>query len=120
MAKMCDICGVRPATVRAQVTTSDGETKVLNLCELDYRRLTRQQRSSSPLESLFGGRGSLFDDFFADDFFGGNPLAGGRGRSEEAPEAGDEGSAAPTRSGRGRARGRGAAAGVAERLSEHA
>ena len=59
MAKLCDICGVRPATVRAQVTTSDGGSQVLDLCEVDYNRLARQQRSSSPLESLFGSRGSL-------------------------------------------------------------
>ena len=64
MAKMCDICGVRPATVRARVTSSDGQSEVLDLCEVDYRRLARQQRSRSPMESLFGGRGSLFDDFF--------------------------------------------------------
>jgi hypothetical protein len=24
MAKLCDLCGVRPATVRARVTTADG------------------------------------------------------------------------------------------------
>src|SRR4051794_12355430 len=69
MAKMCDICGVRPATVRARVTSSDGQSEVLELCEVDYRRLARQQRSRSPMESLFGGRGSLFDDFLGDEFF---------------------------------------------------
>src|SRR4051794_27955405 len=86
MAKLCDICGVRPATVRAQVTTSDGESQVLDLCEVDYNRLARQQRSSSPLESLFGGRGSLFDDLFRDEFFGGggSPLAE-RGASSGTP-----------------------------------
>jgi ATP-dependent Clp protease ATP-binding subunit ClpC len=79
MAKRCDICGIRPATVRAQVTTSDGDTQVLDLCEVDYRRLARQQRQSSPLESLFGGRGGLFEDFFGDDFFG--------SRSSRGPDA---------------------------------
>ena len=69
MAKRCDICGIRPATVRAQVTTSDGDTQVLDLCEVDYRRLARQQRQSSPLASLFGGRGGLVEDFFGDDLF---------------------------------------------------
>ena len=35
-----------------------------------YRRLAaRQQQSSSPLESLFGRRGSLFDDFVGDGLF---------------------------------------------------
>ena len=72
MAELCDLCGVRPATVRARVTRN-GDSETLNLCEVDYRRLAAQQRSSSPLESLFGGRGSLFDDFFGDTggFFGG-------------------------------------------------
>src|SRR3954451_632811 len=88
MAKMCDICGIRPATVRARVTTGDGESEVLDLCEVDYRRLARQQRSSSPMESLFGGRSSLFDDFF------------GRGSGEDEGE--DRGGRSiPVRSGRG-------------------
>jgi ATP-dependent Clp protease ATP-binding subunit ClpC len=108
MAKMCDICGIRPATVRARVTTSDGESEVLDLCEVDYRRLARQQRSSSPMESLFGGRSSLFDDFFGNDFFG-------RGGGEDEGE--DRGGpSVPVRGGRGGRR-RGEAD---ERLSEHA
>jgi ATP-dependent Clp protease ATP-binding subunit ClpC len=108
MAKMCDICGIRPATVRARVTTTDGESEVLDLCEVDYRRLARQQRSSSPMESLFGGRSSFFDDFFGNDFFG-------RGGGEDEGE--DRGGrSVPVRSGRGGRR-RGEAD---ERLSEHA
>jgi ATP-dependent Clp protease ATP-binding subunit ClpC len=108
MAKMCDICGIRPATVRARVTTGDGESEVLDLCEVDYRRLARQQRSSSPMESLFGGRSSLFDDFFGNEFFG-------RGGAED--EGDDRGGRSiPVRSGRsGRRRGD-----ADERLSEHA
>ena len=74
---LCDICGVRPATVRAQVV-SNGQRQTRELCDVDYRRLARQQRSSSPLESLFGERGSLFDDFFTDDFLSSSPLAGAR------------------------------------------
>jgi ATP-dependent Clp protease ATP-binding subunit ClpC len=109
MAKMCDICGIRPATVRARVTTSDGESEVLDLCEVDYRRLSRQQRSSSPMESLFGGRSSLFDDFFGSDFFG----HGGERGEEEREDSG--GRSIPARSGRGRRRGD-----ADERLSEHA
>lgn len=70
MAKLCDICHIRPATVRARVTTAAGESEILDLCEVDYRRLARQQRSNSPLETLFGRRSSLFEDFFGDDFFG--------------------------------------------------
>src|SRR6185436_7240890 len=84
MATLCDICHVRPATVRAEVV-SNGQRETLNLCDVDYRRLARQQRSSSPLESLFGGRGSLFDDFFDDDGFFGR--SAGRGRAPEADEA---------------------------------
>jgi ATP-dependent Clp protease ATP-binding subunit ClpC len=105
MAKLCDICGIRPATVRAQVTTSDGESQVLDLCEIDYRRLARQQRSSSPLESLFGGRGSLFDEFFGDGLLGAAPLG------SQTPASG---TSIPIG---GRAR-RGSD--VEERLSEHA
>ena len=85
MATLCDICHVRPATVRAEVV-SNGQRETLNLCDVDYRRLARQQRSSSPLESLFGGRGSLFDDFFDDDGFFGR--SAGRGRAPEEAEAG--------------------------------
>ena len=81
MAKLCDICGVRPATVRVRVA-NDGESQTLDLCEIDYERLARQQRSSSPLESLFGRRGSLFDDFFDDDFFA------GRGSDRGEPASG--------------------------------
>ena len=111
----CDICGVRPATVRARVT-SDGQSEILELCDLDYRRLARQQhRPSSPLESLFG-RGSLFEDFFNDDFFGGR-----LGRRDEAVSPGsvdDARTPIPVRSGRSRGRGRGS--GLAENLSAHA
>ncbi len=73
MAELCDICGIRPATVRVRVS-SNGETEDLNVCEVDYRRLAASQRSSSPMESLFGNRGSLFEEFFGSDPFG-------RGRS---------------------------------------
>ena len=110
MATLCDICHVRPATVRAEVV-SNGRRETLNLCDVDYRRLARQQRSSSPLESLFGGRGSLFDDFFGDDVLrpqrrprpgaGGDeagapraPLAAGRPAARPAPAAARPGAAA--------------------------
>jgi len=117
---ICDICGIRPATVRAQVVR-DGHRETMELCDVDYRRLARQQHSSSPLESLFGRRGGLFDDFFNDEFFGGSPLTRPRDRAEEASETGDGGGTPiPVRPGRGRARGRGAAANVADRLSEQA
>ena len=51
---ICDICNVRPATVRARIS-SNGQSEILELCDVDSRRLARQQqRPSSPLESLFG------------------------------------------------------------------
>lgn len=87
---ICDICGVRPATVRAQVV-SNGQRRTMDLCDIDYRRLARQQgRPSSPLESLFGGAGgSLFDEVFGGDFFGRGPRSGPDaspvGEAEEEP-----------------------------------
>ncbi|WP_046863480.1 ATP-dependent Clp protease ATP-binding subunit [Microvirga massiliensis] len=122
---ICDICGFRPATVRAQVARN-GQRETLELCDVDYRRLLRQQgRSSSPLESLFGGRsGSLFDDFFNDDFFGGgrggaSPFAGRHETHERETGEAEAGSASiPVR--RGTGRGRGPTTGVGERLSAHA
>jgi ATP-dependent Clp protease ATP-binding subunit ClpC len=108
----CDICGVRPATVQARVSTN-GQQETLNLCDIDYRRLARQQaRASSPLESLFGDTGSLFDSVFPDTFFGrgrARPF-GGRGETEE-----EEGTEIPVHSERGAQRGT-----LAERLSKHA
>nr|WP_249776168.1 AAA family ATPase [Bradyrhizobium sp. AC87j1] len=92
--------------MRARVTTGDGQSQTLDLCEIDYRRLARQQRPSSRLESLFGGRGSLLDDFFGDDFFGGTPFG---------DRAGPTGQSIPIGSSRGRRTGD-----AEERLSEHA
>jgi len=118
---LCDICGVRPATVRAQVV-SNGQRQTLELCDVDYRRLARQQgRSSSPLEALFGGgRGnSLFDDFFNDDFWGGRFPS--RTQNADQAQQSDQpggGTSIPVR--RGAGRGRGPTTGVAERLSAHA
>ena len=66
---LCDVCKTRPAAFRAQVSVS-GKRQVMELCDEDYRKLARRQtRSSSPLESLFGGR-SLFEDVFGDSPFG--------------------------------------------------
>ncbi|MAB10843.1 AAA family ATPase [Hyphomonas sp.] len=62
---ICDVCKSRPASFRAQVSVN-GERRMMELCDEDYRRLARnQRRSGSPLESLFGGN-SLFDEFFGD------------------------------------------------------
>jgi len=113
MADLCDVCGVRPATVRATVV-SDGERRTLNLCEIDYRRLAARQRASSPLESLFSGRSSLFDDFFGDTWGRrGDPFppAAVEEGGQPAPESYPDSRAEP------RARSRG---GASENLSEHA
>jgi len=53
--RMCDICGIRPATVEVEVVEG-GEHKILHLCERDYARLRR--------ESFFSPWDSLFEDFF--------------------------------------------------------
>ncbi|WP_374471040.1 AAA family ATPase [Phenylobacterium sp.] len=105
MAELCDLCGVRPATVRARVTRN-GKSETLNLCEVDYRRLAAQQRSSSPLESLFGGRSSLFDDFFGDS---GGVFGARRGGGQERIPGGEPARAAARRVGE-----------PEDRLSEHA
>ncbi|MGB9757539.1 MAG: ATP-dependent Clp protease ATP-binding subunit [Candidatus Bipolaricaulaceae bacterium] len=49
--KMCDICGIRPATVEVEVVEG-GERKILHLCERDYARL-RAGGWLSPWDSLF-------------------------------------------------------------------
>jgi ATP-dependent Clp protease ATP-binding subunit ClpC len=61
-AKLCDICGVRPAAVRVTVLR-DGVREELDVCDYDYAQLTRHQKYVSPLESLFGGDpfGNFFD-----------------------------------------------------------
>ncbi|MDQ7988154.1 MAG: ATP-dependent Clp protease ATP-binding subunit [Candidatus Dactylopiibacterium sp.] len=51
-ADMCEICGVRPASMAVTVS-QNGRHRQMNLCEYDYARLTREQRHASPLESLF-------------------------------------------------------------------
>ena len=112
---ICDVCNVRPATVRARVS-SNGQSEILELCDVDYRRLARQQqRPSSPLESLFGGRGSPFEDFFNDDFFASR--SGERDDAEAPAASGTRGASIPVGSGRSRG-GRGT--GLTENLSAHA
>ena len=106
----CDICGIRPAVVRARVV-SNGKTAILELCDVDYRRLSRSQgHPVSPLESLFSSRrGSLFDDFFGDDFFGSAGLAD----YDDEKDAGAPASRRETKGGR-------AAGSLGERLSKNA
>ena len=61
MNGICDICEIRPATHRVQVT-QNGQTAQLEVCDIDYRRLQQQAGSSSPFESLFSGS-DPFGDF---------------------------------------------------------
>ncbi len=64
MARLCDICKVRPATHRI-VDRRGGQVRELYLCDQCYQRYYGGLRS--PWESLFGG---FFDDLLS-DFFGG-------------------------------------------------
>ncbi|HXZ08484.1 MAG TPA: Clp protease N-terminal domain-containing protein, partial [Paraburkholderia sp.] len=49
---LCDICGVRAATVRLAVL-QNGQRRVLDVCDFHYAQITRHQRAISPLEALF-------------------------------------------------------------------
>jgi ATP-dependent Clp protease ATP-binding subunit ClpC len=117
---ICDICKKRPASFRAQVSVN-GERKVMELCDEDYRKLARRQnRSTSPLESLFGGN-SLFDEFFGDSGIG-DLMGRRRTASPESLSGGDDtvdaafGDEAPRRHAR---RGAGGMT-IADRLSKQA
>ena len=68
MQGKCDICG-KPATVRVRASVN-GRVQNMELCDEHYREVLRRQgRTASPLESLFGRRGSLFEEFFGDQPF---------------------------------------------------
>jgi len=82
--KLCDICGVNPATIRVY-TIKNGQRRVLDICEECYSKTRRQERSYSPLESLFFG--DLFRDFFGDEF--GLPFWGYPERERESIDIGD-------------------------------
>ena len=108
---ICDICRTRPASFRAQVAVN-GERKIMELCDEDYRKLARRQsRSHSPLESLFGGS-SLLDEFFGD-----SPLGGGLRGSFGGQDGGTEDGAKRIPVSRGGRRGTGGI-NIADRLSE--
>lgn len=66
MDTICNICEIRPATHRVQVT-QNGQTVQLDVCDVDYARLRQQAGSSSPFESLFSGADPLnaFEQAFA-------------------------------------------------------
>ncbi len=61
--KLCDICGVRPASVRVTVV-QNGARQEMGACDYDYTQQTRHQKYVYPLEPLFGGDdpfGGFFD-----------------------------------------------------------
>jgi ATP-dependent Clp protease ATP-binding subunit ClpC len=64
---LCDICNERPATTTLRVQRN-GRTQVIQVCDVDYKRLRDQRGYSSPFRSLFsedpfGDTDSFFDDF---------------------------------------------------------
>jgi ATP-dependent Clp protease ATP-binding subunit ClpC len=84
-AKLCEICGVRPAAIRVTVVR-DGAREDLDVCEYDYGQLTRHQKYLSPFESLFGN--SPFGDFFnrSDGLADSSPGAFNTRRGGSAPD----------------------------------
>src|SRR5215211_8423485 len=61
-ARMCDVCGVRPARVTLRRIVPGGQPRIEHLCEI-HAAEARGQRSSFEGSNLGGG--SLFDDFFS-------------------------------------------------------
>ncbi|HEX2097931.1 MAG TPA: AAA family ATPase [Rubrobacteraceae bacterium] len=59
-AKLCDVCGVRPAVVTVRRVVPGGGSRTEHLCELHAAEARGGGRRRSP----FGGGGSPFDDFF--------------------------------------------------------
>src|SRR5690242_4989510 len=102
MSDSSNVHGNNPGTVRVTVVSADGQRRTVDMSEQEYRRLARRQRFSSPLESLFGGRGSLFDDFFSDFGDDGNGRPATRAVEPSDDPAGGAGRAIPVRSGQGR------------------
>jgi ATP-dependent Clp protease ATP-binding subunit ClpC len=80
---ICDIDNTRPATHRVRVN-QDGRETVLELCDVHYAQLHRQQPGTSPFESLFSGSG-LADMLPGSDFpFSSNLDEPFRGERESA------------------------------------
>lgn len=81
-SRMCEVCGVRPATVTLRRIVPGESPRVEHLCEVHAAEARAGGRSSfggSPL-----GGGSLFDDFFG-RFFDEEPLGGTRGGGTATP-----------------------------------
>ena len=73
MARRCDSCGVRPASVRVAAAVN-GTRRVLELCDVCYEQARKQERRpASSLESLF--RGTSFDRMFDSLLDARDPLA---------------------------------------------
>src|SRR5829696_4539892 len=85
--RMCEVCGVRPATVTIRRIVLGEEPRLEHLCEVHAAAEARGGRSrlgGSPL-----GGGSLFDDFFSRFFEEGASGGAGcssAGRSSVVPE----------------------------------
>ena len=79
--RMCDVCGVIPATVTLRRVVAGQPSRVEHLCEV-HAAEARGGRS------MFGGSpgGSLFDDFFG-GFFEGEPAGVGGRRAPSARRA---------------------------------
>jgi ATP-dependent Clp protease ATP-binding subunit ClpC len=61
-SRMCDVCGVRPASVTIRRIVPGGRPRIEHLCEI-HAAEARGRRSSLGGPSLGGG--SIFDDFFS-------------------------------------------------------
>jgi ATP-dependent Clp protease ATP-binding subunit ClpC len=91
--RMCDVCGVRPATVTIRRIVPDDEPRLEHLCEVhaaETRRGGRSHLGGSPL-----GGGSLFDDFVGRFFEEGT--SGGAGRSSAGRSSAGRRSVVPER-----------------------
>src|SRR5215211_7146769 len=84
--RMCEVCGVRPATLAIRRITPGEPPRIEHLCEVHAAEVRggRSRLGGSPL-----GGGSLFDDFFSRFFEEGASGSAGRssaGRRSVAPE----------------------------------
>lgn len=75
MAQLCDICQQQPATRTIRLIRNNQE-QTLHVCDMDYNKIRKRNRSGSPFESLFSGFGS--DDFLR-DFWGDEGFLGETG-----------------------------------------
>jgi ATP-dependent Clp protease ATP-binding subunit ClpC len=84
--RMCEVCGVRPASVAIRRIVPGESPRIEHLCEVHAAeaRGGRSRFGGSPL-----GGGSLFDDFFGRFFeegAAGGAARGSVGRSSVVPE----------------------------------